>query len=280
LLEKSGVLGGLAASLNKFLRRAAVLAEHRGGTAEVLGSRRLGRAPGRHTTRKSFLLIWRPAGGTIGRERRLKMPRHGLDWTTFARPARIAGGLLMVLACLAAAGCAGQTGRMDPDSEDDAVRGALGSKDFRSACFEMAQSMVQLPQIQRAAKPPTIAFVEMENRSDELFDADSLLYKMRTELIKNSAGKMTFLDRDIIDKIRQERLDKDRGRVTTSSDKPVFGADYFLAGRIESIRRTRGRVETKYMRISVRLTDAHSSAIVWENDYEVKKLALAGVYDR
>lgn len=208
------------------------------------------------------------------------MPRHGLDRTTFARPARLAGGLLMVLACLAAAGCAGRTARMDLDSEDDAVRGALGSKDFRSACFEMAQSMVQLPQIQRAAKPPTIAFVEMENRSDELFDADSLLYKMRTELIKNSGGKMTFLDRDIIDKIRQERLDKDRGRVTTSSDKPVFGADYFLAGRVESIRRTRGRVETKYMRISVRLTDAHSSAIVWENDYEIKKLALAGVYDR
>jgi PBP1b-binding outer membrane lipoprotein LpoB len=208
------------------------------------------------------------------------MPRYGRDRTTFAHPARLAGGLLTVLACLAAAGCAGRTARMDPDSEDDAVRGALGSKDFRSACFEMAQSMVQLPQIQRAAKPPTIAFVEMENRSDELFDADSLLYKMRTELIKNSGGKMMFLDRDIIDKIRQERLDKDRGRVTTSSDKPVFGADYFLAGRVESIRRTRGRVETKYMRISVRLTDAHSSAIVWENDYEIKKLALAGVYDR
>jgi hypothetical protein len=31
LLEKSGALGGLAASLGKFLRRAAVLAEHRGG---------------------------------------------------------------------------------------------------------------------------------------------------------------------------------------------------------------------------------------------------------
>ena len=44
VLEKSGVLGGLAASLNKFLRRAVVLAEHRGGTAEVLGSRSLGPA--------------------------------------------------------------------------------------------------------------------------------------------------------------------------------------------------------------------------------------------
>jgi transposase len=44
LLEKSGALGGLAASIGKFLRRAAVLAEHRGGTAEILGSRSLGPA--------------------------------------------------------------------------------------------------------------------------------------------------------------------------------------------------------------------------------------------
>jgi TolB-like protein len=34
------------------------------------------------------------------------------------------------------------------------------------------------------------------------------------------------------------------------------------------------------MRLSVRLTDASSSAILWEDDYELKKLVRAGVYDR
>jgi hypothetical protein len=191
----------------------------------------------------------------------------------------VCGVLALGLLALAG-GCAGQTSRIDVDSEDDAVRGVLGAKDFRSVCFEMAQSMVQLPQIQRAEKPPTIAFVEMENRSDELFDADALLYKMRTELLKNSGGKMTFLDRDIIEKIKAERRDKERGKVTSSGDKPMYGVDFFLTGRVESIRQTRGRVETKYMRISIRLTDAQTSAIVWENDYEVKKLSVSGVYDR
>jgi len=42
LLEKADALGGLAASLAKFTRRAVVLAEHHAGTAEVLSARSLG----------------------------------------------------------------------------------------------------------------------------------------------------------------------------------------------------------------------------------------------
>jgi PBP1b-binding outer membrane lipoprotein LpoB len=169
---------------------------------------------------------------------------------------------------------------MDVDSEDDALGGAIGSKDFRGVCFEMAQSMVRLPQIQNDSSPPTIAFVEMVNNSDELVNAEDFLYKIRTELIKNSAGKMMFLDRDVIEKIKAERRDKERGKVTASSDRPMYGADFFMSGRIEGIRRTRGRRETEYIRVAVRLTDAQTSAIVWENDYEFKKLFIAGVYDR
>lgn len=190
-------------------------------------------------------------------------------------------GLLLCLGGVAlAGGCSGQTARMDVDSEDDAMQGAIGSKDFRAVCFEMAQSVVRLPQIQNASSPPTIAFFEMVNNSDELVNAEDILYKIRTELIKNSAGKMVFLDRDAIEKIKAERRDKERGKVTASSDKALYGADFFMSGRIEGIRRTRGRRETEYIRIAVRLTDAQTSGIVWENDYEFKKLFIAGAYDR
>jgi len=201
---------------------------------------------------------------------------------SFAKRSTILGMTVLVAALGAAllAGCSGQTARMDVDSEDDALGGAIGSKDFRGVCFEMAQSVVRLPQIQNASSPPTIAFFEMVNNSDELINAEDVLYKIRTELIKNSGGKMMFLDRDAIEKIKAERRDKDRGKVTSSGNKALYGADFFMSGRIEGIRRTRGRRETEYIRISVRLTDAASSAIVWENDYEFKKLFLRGVYDR
>ncbi|MCX5684591.1 MAG: hypothetical protein NT049_13005 [Planctomycetota bacterium] len=201
---------------------------------------------------------------------------------TFGKRATVLGMtvLLAALGAAALAGCAGKTARMDVDSEDDALGGAIGSKDFRGVCFEMAQSVVRLPQIQNASSPPTIAFFEMVNNSDELLNAEDILYKIRTELIKNSGGKMMFLDRDAIEKIKTERRDKERGKVTSSSNKALYGADFFMSGRIEGIRLSRGRRETEYIRISVRLTDAQSSAIVWENDYEFKKALLRGVYDR
>jgi len=207
---------------------------------------------------------------------------HGapLPNSSLRQPLRLAGLVLAMGLVAAVAGCSGRTARMDVDSEDDAAAGAIGSKDFRGVCFEMAQSLVRLPQIQNAAHPPTIAFTEMVNQSDELMDADAFLYKIRTELVKNCAGKIVFLDRDILDKIKAERRDQDRGKVTSSGSKPMYGADFFLSGRIEGIRRTRGRRETEYIRISVRLTDAQSTGIIWENDYEFKKLFVAGAYDR
>jgi len=190
-------------------------------------------------------------------------------------------GLILGAAGLAmTSGCPGKTARMDVDSEDDALLGTMGSKDFRSICFEMAQSLVRLPQVQQAKNPPTIAFTDVVNNSDELFETDDLLYKIRKELVKNCGGKLVFLDRDIIEQIRKETRDKERGTVTSSGNKPLYGADYFLSGRVESIRRTRGRTTTSYMRFSFRLTDASSSAIIWEDDYEVKKLHVRGVYDR
>ena len=44
VLERSGALDGLAASLNKFLKDSAVLSAYRGGTADVRATRSLGPA--------------------------------------------------------------------------------------------------------------------------------------------------------------------------------------------------------------------------------------------
>ncbi|MEW6249240.1 MAG: hypothetical protein AB1716_01210 [Planctomycetota bacterium] len=191
---------------------------------------------------------------------------------------------VLLLACLAAlSGCAGKTMRVDPDREDDTFFGAIGSKDFRAICFDMAQSLIQIPQIQNAANPPTVAFVEVTNKSDELFDPDDLLYKTRTELMKNCGGKLVFLDRDsaMMRQILEERRRKQAGVVTGDPELPALtGVNYYLTGRVETIRQTRGREGTNYLRFSFRLTNADNAQLAWEDDYDVKKYMKRGVYDR
>lgn len=170
------------------------------------------------------------------------------------------------------AGCTGTTTQLNPDELSNIEQGSgMTSQDFRSVAQRLARSLIVLPQIQDALTPPKIALVRVTNNSDEYINGDMFLNKMRTDLIKYSQGKILFLDRSIIETIEKENRDKARGRRTTGVQNTPYGADFFLTGTIESIRNAAGRGKTTYLRYSFRLTDAGSSVIIWEDDYEIKR---------
>jgi PBP1b-binding outer membrane lipoprotein LpoB len=170
---------------------------------------------------------------------------------------------------------------MDPDQMSDAeYGGGITSQDFRSVAQRMARSLITLPQIQNATTPPKIAFSSVANNSNDYIDGDAFLRKMRTELVKNSDGRVVFLDRAIIDQIEKENRDKLRGKRTTGEEQTPLGADFFLTGTIDSIDKVAGAGRTAYLRMSFRLTDAGSSAVVWEDEYETKKHTTAGIMYR
>jgi PBP1b-binding outer membrane lipoprotein LpoB len=175
-------------------------------------------------------------------------------------------------------GCTGETTQLNPDELSNVERGAgMTSQDFRSVAQRLARSLIVLPQIQNAATPPKVAFIRVSNNSDEYINGDMFLNKMRTDLIKYAQGKIVFLDRSMIEAIEKENRDKARSRRTSGEQQTPYGADFFLTGTIESIRNVAGRGKTTYLRYSFRLTDADSSAIVWEDDYEIKRYSKLGV---
>jgi PBP1b-binding outer membrane lipoprotein LpoB len=189
---------------------------------------------------------------------------------------RWTGVVLASLAVVVLVGCAGETKRMDLDQSSEVEQGAgMTSQDFRSVAQRMARSMIVLAQIQNASTPPKIAFVSVTNNSDDYIEGNAVLRKVRTELIKNSEGKIVFLDRDIISSVDTENRDKNRGKRTASGDQIPLGADFFLTGTIDSIDRVAGKGRTTYLRLSFRLTDAGNSAVVWEDEYEIKKHTTA-----
>ncbi len=194
----------------------------------------------------------------------------------------IATGIVLgVFAAALWSGCTGETKRMDPDQMSEVELGTgLTSQDFRSISQRMARSLVQLPQIQSATTPPKVAFSQVINNSNDYIDGDAFLRKMRTELIKNAEGRVVFLDRAIIDQIEKENRDKARGKRTASGEQTPMGADFFLTGTIDSIDKVAGAGRTEYLRLSFRLTDAGSSAVVWEDEYEIKKHSTTGIMYR
>lgn len=193
-------------------------------------------------------------------------------------------GIIFAVFCSVIFGvsCATKSQRVDLDS--DILYGDTGitSKDFRTVCEQMARSMIQLPQIANASSPPRISFVRVRNRTSEPLNKDMFLTKIRTLLLKNSMGKMRFVDRsgDMKEAIDEERDMKRDGEVTFSKQAAKSGIDFFLTGELSSIDKTAGDKRATYTVYTFRLADAETGDIVWEDSYEVKKAVTYGAYER
>ena len=128
---------------------------------------------------------------------------------------------------------------------------------------------------------PDFVFIEVKNRTNRIIDTEGFQEKIRTLLIKNCMGKIYFLDRAAINEILEERKMEQVGMTTAGrSTGKMYGADYFLAGSIHSINRIQGTQKTAYTRYSFRLTDADTSLIVWEDEYETRYFKEKAFWDQ
>jgi len=174
-------------------------------------------------------------------------------------------------------GCTGNTKRVDPDAlSEEEVGTGLTSQDFRSVCQRMARSLVQVPEIQHASSAPLVAIAPVVNDSNDYVDGTEFARKIRTELVKHAEGRIRFLDRELTEEIDRENRAKERGKIAGGQETKRHGADFFLTGRIAAIDRVTGKAATAYWRLSFRLTNAVDSTIVWEDDYEIKKVSTTG----
>jgi uncharacterized protein (TIGR02722 family) len=187
--------------------------------------------------------------------------------------------IITILFALTLAGCVAETSRVDV-ATDDSGSTETSSKDLVAVAQNMARSLIQLPQISNAKTPPRIAFADVKNETNEIINKNLFIEKMRTLLLKNAGGRMVFLDRELSEQIAKEREMKRAGEVTSSGSKTRSGADYFLTGKLSSIDKQSGKKRSTYTRYAFRLTDAESTDILWEDEYEVKKVGSAGLYDR
>jgi len=175
---------------------------------------------------------------------------------------------------------AGKTNRVAIDTDEPFSDVETSSKDLGDIAQKMSASLLQLAQIGQASAPVRIAFSDVKNETNEILNKNLFIEKMRTLLLKNARGKMIFLDREISADIMKEREEKRAGQVSSTSSKMRSGADYFLTGKLSSIDKVSGDKRSNYTRYSFRLTDAESTDILWEDEYEVKKVGESGLYDR
>jgi len=166
---------------------------------------------------------------------------------------------------------------MRPDEKGFVQGTGVESQDLVSVTDKMARSIVGIPEIARAQTKPSIVLEPVVNNTRFPINKDIFLSRIRVQLNSKAAGRVGFMDREMMKTLERERALKQSGQVTASADPNVVefkGADYFLTGKLEgmSTRTTQGTSD--YVLYTFRLTNARTSEIVWEDFAEIKKQGL------
>lgn len=178
-----------------------------------------------------------------------------------------------------------------PDQDDGLGGTGIESTDIRTVSRKMAESILNVPQIMNAQGSPKIALLPVKNSTRFIINKDIFTKKIRIQLNQNAQGKMTFLARDRIEDIMEERknkrpteedeeyLEKTGGAARFSSSKKVdlMGVDFYLTGELMGLSKAVNGDRSDYISMSFQLIDAETSEVIWENEYEVKRVGTAGV---
>ena len=199
----------------------------------------------------------------------------------------VASNRLALLAALALASGCSTYGVRNPSGtgvtvlkadEQGFVAGTgVESQDIVSVTDKMARSILETPQIQHAQGQPRVVLLPLENNTRFAINKDILLARIRARLNSQARGKVTFLARERMTALEQERQLKQSGQVTSSANPNVVefqGADYFLTGKLDGATTKNARGVSDYVLYTFQLVDARTSAIVWEDMAEIKKQGL------
>jgi PBP1b-binding outer membrane lipoprotein LpoB len=191
-----------------------------------------------------------------------------------------AAALALVAGC-ASSGVKNPSGvpvtRMNADEQGFVAGTGVESQDLVAVTDKMARSVLSVPQIAGAVRPPVVVLDPVDNQTRFPINKEIFLTRIRSELNSKCRGKVMFLARDRMAALEKERNLKREGAVTAGSDPQVQefkGADYLLTGTLQGLS-TRTKAGTSdYILYAFQLIDARTSAIVWEDNAEIKKQGL------
>ncbi len=166
---------------------------------------------------------------------------------------------------------------MSADERGFVAGTGIESQDLVTVADKMARSILGQPQIANASTPPYVVLDPIVNETRFPINKDIFLTKIQTLLASKANGKVIFLARDRMQALEQERAKKRAGEVTSSSDpllQEFKGADYFLTGKLQGMTTRTGAGVSDYVLYTFQLIDARTSALIWANDYQVKRQGL------
>lgn len=160
---------------------------------------------------------------------------------------------------------------VNPGAQGSIAGTGIESQDIGAAAQKAAVSILALPQIAKAATPPTILITPVTNRSASPVDTDLYTVKLRGILMQNSSDKVRFLARDASwNTNNYEQQLRKQGEVQQGTARNAATYDYILTAELRGISEASNKGRSEYFLVAFKLVDMND-VLVWEDQYEIKK---------
>lgn len=163
-------------------------------------------------------------------------------------------------------------GTYDDPNRENLLNDQWSETDMQKVVQTMVQSLVAHPSIAAAKAPPVVMVTNLQNKTSEHIDTQSIMDMVRVELMQT--GKVTFIDKEARGDISDEYNYQNSGMVSGDTKKGPggqIGADFIVNGRLDSIVQEVGKEKTVYYKLTLNLTNLKTSVITWTNHKEIRK---------
>ncbi len=163
-------------------------------------------------------------------------------------------------------------GQYDDPEKENLLNDAWSETDMQKTVESMVASLVAHPAIAGAKAPPILMVTNLQNKTSEHIDTQSIMDMVRVDLSKS--GKVAFVDKEARGDVSDEYNYQNSGMMNKETKKGPggqVGADFIVNGRIDSIVQEVGKEKTVYYKITLNMTNLKTNLITWTDQKQMRK---------
>lgn len=162
-------------------------------------------------------------------------------------------------------------GEYDDVGRTNLLNDKWSETDMQVVAESLVKSMLAHPALRDAPRPPVVMVTNLQNKTSEHIDTQSIMDMIRVELMKS--GKVGFIDKEARGDIADEYAYQEGnvGEETRKEKGGQIGADFIVNGRLDSIVQAVGKDKTVYYKVTLNLTNLKTSMMVWSDQKQIRK---------
>jgi uncharacterized protein (TIGR02722 family) len=163
-------------------------------------------------------------------------------------------------------------GEYDDPQRENLMNDQWSETDMQVSVKSLVDSMLAHDSIANAKKPPIVMVTNLQNKTSEHIDTQSIMDMIRVNL--TNSGRVQFVDKEAREDISNEYGYQNSGMVSDETKKGPggqIGADFIVNGRLDSIVQEVGKEKTVYYKLTLNLTNLKTGIIAWTNHKEIRK---------